>query len=90
MNKAKMQWVAWLSGYTASRFYDAFVSIAQNAKSICIQCGKPIFLDIVEGGGIPDWKTEDGDYGCDYSPETTSEGAGSHRPTKLGDERAHE
>ena len=29
-------------------------------------------------GPGPDWCTEDGDYGCDASPETSEEGVGSH------------
>ena len=34
---------------------------------------------------VPDWKTEDGDYGCGESPETCAEGTGSHMPERLGD-----
>lgn len=42
------------------------------------------YLDIVEGGGVPDWRTDDGDYGCGDSPETNDEGTGGHYPRKCG------
>ena len=42
-------------------------------------------LSIIDGkvgsgytGPGPDWCTEEGDYGCDNSPETCAEGVGSH------------
>lgn len=38
---------------------------------------------IAEGGGIPDWRTADGDYGCDNSPDTSEDGTGGHMPRKL-------
>lgn len=81
----RKQWTDWLRHYGPEKFYDAFVHIAQDAKGQCLNCGHPIFLDIVEGGGGPDWKTQDGDYGCELSPETTEEGVGSHVPVKLND-----
>ena len=62
--KARKEWVAWLEQYGPARFYDAFLRIAQDAKSTCTRCGQAVFLDIREGGGITDWRTEDGDYGC--------------------------
>ena len=76
-------WAAWLRGYGAEKFYDAFMLNAQFAKSTCIHCGEDIYLDIAEGGGVPDWRNKDGDYGCNMSPETTSEGVGSHMPERL-------
>jgi len=82
MKNDKAKWVAWLKTYGADKFYDAFVRIAQGARSRCVFCGQYIFLDIVEGGGIPDWKTASGDYGCDQSPETCLEGCGSHKAQK--------
>lgn len=85
--EAKRAWVAWLAEYGADRFFDAFLRTAQDAEGRCVHCHAPIFLDIVEGGGVPDWRTTDGDYGCDASPDTNSEGAGSHNPTKLGGTR---
>lgn len=78
----RKQWAAWLRDYTPEKFFDAFVYNAQGAKSKCAHCGEEIFLDIVEGGGVPDWKTSDGDYGCSNSPETTDEGTGGHFPEK--------
>jgi hypothetical protein len=79
----KQQWVAWLRNYGIEKFFDAFVSNAQGAKSQCIYCRESIYLDIVEGGGVPDWKTEDGDYGCISSPDTCLEGTGSHFPERI-------
>ena len=76
----KQRWIAWLENYGIDKFFDAFLSNAQGAESICIYCDQPIYLDIVEGGGVPDWKTEDGDYGCIDSPETSEQGTGSHMP----------
>jgi hypothetical protein len=76
-------WCRWLASYGAARFYDAFVAHAQEAESRCTQCGHPIYLDIVEGGGVPDWKTWDGDYGCPSSPDTTSEGTGGHKARRI-------
>ena len=76
---ARRDWIKWLSGYGAGKFYDAFLRNAQGAEGKCQYCGEAICLDIVEGGGIADWGN-DGDYGCIASPETTEEGCGSHLP----------
>lgn len=81
--KERKQWVSWLAGYGAARFYDAFVRIAQGARSTCQHCGEDVYLDMVEGGGVPDWRTASGDYGCYLSPDTCDEGTGSHTPAKL-------
>lgn len=78
----RADWIAWLQGYGAGAFYDAFMVTAQDAASRCTQCGESIYLDIREGGGVPDWRTAEGDYGCDDSPETTAEGVGSHNPER--------
>jgi hypothetical protein len=80
---AQAQWVQWLAGYGAARFYADFLRIAQDAESQCVLCRSLIYLDIAEGGGIPDWRTADGDYGCLESPDTSEEGTGSHVPRKL-------
>jgi hypothetical protein len=82
-DKEKSGWLHWLEGYGADKFYDAFLHNAQGAESKCVHCHLPIYLDIVEGGGVPDWKTQDGDYGCDKSPETTNEGTGGHFPKMI-------
>ena len=82
--KAERQaWVEWLKDYGLGQFFDAFVSNAQGAQSTCVYCREHIYLDIVEGGGVPDWKTSDGDYGCPDSPETCKEGMGSHFPERI-------
>jgi hypothetical protein len=83
MARERAEWVAWLMNYSAAAFYDAFLHNAQGAQSECIHCHNTIYLDIVEGGGVPDWKTEDGDYGCGDSTETTITGTGSHMPKRL-------
>ena len=79
----KDSWVKWLEHYGIDKFFDAFVRNAQDAQSTCVHCRESIYLDIVEGGGVPDWKTSDGDYGCIDSPETCEEGTGSHFPERL-------
>jgi len=81
--------VAWLASVGADKFFDSFMATCQYAESRCVHCGQRIYLDIVEGGGCPDWRTEDGDYGCGESPDTDTVvdgedgGTGSHTPRKL-------
>jgi len=75
-------WIKWFETFGAGRFYDSFVASAQDARGTCRHCGEYIYLDIVEGGGVPDWRTADGDYGCGDSPDTCDEGTGSHIPLK--------
>jgi hypothetical protein len=79
--QSRADWIAWLAGYGADKFYDAFIETAQGAISECVNCGEAIALDIVEGGGVPDWGN-DGDYGCWASPDTGDDGTGSHEPTR--------
>jgi len=81
----RKSWAKWLERYGAEQFFDAFVRSAQGARSTCIHCGEAIYLDIVEGGGVPDWGI-DGDYGCYLSPDTTDEGTGGHEPERDTDE----
>ena len=76
-------WIAWFERFGAAKFYDAFMRNAQYAESRCVHCREPIYLDIAEGGGVPDWRTDDGDYGCGDSPATNDEGTGSHMPVRL-------
>lgn len=80
--RERADWITWLNGYGAGAFYDAFMRTAQDAKSECSQCGEAIYLDIREGGGVPDWRTSDGDYGCWASPDTGEDGTGSHEPER--------
>lgn len=76
-------WVHWLATYGPAEFYDAFMQTAQDAESVCVHCRASIYLDIREGGGVPDWRTAEGDYGCDRSPDTIEEvGVGSHECAK--------
>jgi hypothetical protein len=82
-SKENSDWVKWLQVYGSGKFYDAFIRIAQGAKGKCVNCDEDIFLDIEEGGGVVDWKTEDGDYGCRNSPLNNDEGTGDHVPEKL-------
>lgn len=73
-------WAAWLNTYTAEAFYRSFLLNCQGAESTCIHCGATISLDIVQGGGVPDW-SNDGDYGCGSSPDTIDGGGvGGHAP----------
>ena len=76
-------WASWLNGYGAKKFYQHFIGSSQNAESECVQCGRKIYLDIAEGGGVPDWCTQDGDYGCFESPDTNEDGTGGHVAKKL-------
>ena len=86
---AKADWVSWLKSYGAAKFFDAFIRTAQYAESVCVHCGQKIYLDIVEGGGVPDWGSafkegERGlDYGCHESPDTDAEGTGGHTAKTL-------
>lgn len=88
-SRARAEWIEWIKSYGIGKFFDAFVATAQYAESECVYCGEPIFLDIVEGGGAPDWGTafDDGkpglDYGCSDSPDTNDEGQGSHKAKNL-------
>jgi hypothetical protein len=86
IEKEKTQWVAWLAKYGADKFLESFLRNAHGAESTCTHCDAEIYLDLLEGGGVADWKTEDGDYGCYDSPDTTSEGCGSHIPYRLVDD----
>ena len=74
VESGRADWVTWLESYGAGKFYDAFVRNAQGAQSTCVHCGNSIRLDIVEGGGVPDWNY-DGDYGCEGQGSD-----GSHLP----------
>lgn len=83
--KDRTAWTNWLEGYGADKFFDAFVANAQGALSRCVHCGQEIYLDIVEGCGVPDWSTADelgGDFGCPDSPDTNDEGTGGHFPER--------
>jgi len=81
-DKARRQWRDWIRKVGPSYFYRAFVEIAQGAEGRCTQCKERIYLDVVEGGGVPDWHTANGDYGCPASPDTSADGTGSHQVHK--------
>jgi hypothetical protein len=49
-------------------------------------CKQSVYLDIAEGGGVPDWRTDGGDYGCVDSPDSTDDGTGGHFPIRLADD----
>lgn len=78
----KQQWVQWAEDYDKYDLFDALLHSIQGAKSECRNCHREIFCDIIEGGGVPDWKTSDGDYGCINSPYTNDQGTGGHEPVK--------
>ena len=75
-------WVKWLARYGAENFARSFVETVENAESTCVHCGERIYVDILTGGGCPDWSTEDGDSGCPDSPDTNEDGTGGHVPRK--------
>ena len=80
--KAKKEWLEWLEWYGTDKFLDAFLESVEGSQSVCVHCQQPIYVDIMEGGGVPDWSTEDGDFGCSSSPDTNDEGTGGHCPMK--------
>jgi len=80
--KAKREWVKWVEWYGTERFLNHFLRNVEGAKGCCIQCKQDIYVDVLIGGGIADWSTEDGDFGCHNSPETTDEGMGGHMPER--------
>ena len=83
VSEAKNSWLAWLKRYGARKFLNSFLQNAHGAESTCVHCHQHIYLDLLEGGGVADWKTAEGDYGCEYSPDTCTDGTGSHEPRKL-------
>jgi len=80
--KAQRDWVKWLDGYGAEKFLGHFLRNVEGAKGRCIQCGQDIFVDVLLGGGIADWSTDDGDFGCINSPDTCEDGTGGHMPER--------
>lgn len=88
LQKIRAEWVRWLKSYGPGQLFDAILQNTQGAESQCIHCGQKIYLDIVEGGGVPDWGSAipgvDGlDYGCPNSPDSDDEGTGGHMPRRL-------
>ena len=79
----KKSWLRWLEEYGAERFLDAFLHTVEGAESTCVYCQEKIYVDVLIGGGVPDWSTESGDFGCSESPDTCDECTGSHKPVKL-------
>jgi len=85
-NADRKNCIGWLKWYGAGKFYDAFVQTVQDARGTCRNCQQAIYLDIIEGGGAPDWRTRDGGYSCAEHPDTVRDpdnGVGSHEPIKL-------
>lgn len=78
----KRSWVSWLENYGLLKFLDSFLYNVEGAESTCRYCGEKIYVDVMIGGGVPDWSTEDGDFGCYLSPDTDSEGTGGHLPVR--------
>jgi hypothetical protein len=68
----KQDWLKWLHEYGAAKFLDAFLANVENVESECTKCHEKIYVDVLIGGGVPDWSTADGDFGCtdngDHSP----------------------
>jgi hypothetical protein len=83
LKQDKQNWLSWLQEYGAEKFLDSFLSNVEGAESTCKHCGETIYLDLLVGGGCPDWSTEDGDYGCSDSPDTDEDGTGGHAPQRL-------
>ena len=81
-NKQKDEWIRWMDNYGTRKFLEAFLRNVENAESTCAYCNRTIYVDVMIGGGVPDWSTLDGDFGCAKSPDTTPEGTGGHMPRK--------
>lgn len=69
-------------------FCDARGNLVEMVPGDCLWCGQHVVVGREEAGATnpndPAWKTEDGDFGCDHSPEAGQEGCGSHaRPFDL-------
>lgn len=79
---SKRAWLKWLQEYTPAKFLEAFLTNVEGAEGTCTHCHQYIYVDVLIGGGVPDWSTEDGDFGCDASPDTTADCCGSHMPIK--------
>lgn len=75
-------WLRWCKTYTIERFIRAFLSNVEGAQGTCQYCRRSIYVDVLIGGGVPDWSTEDGDFGCDAAPDTDRDGCGAHMPIK--------
>lgn len=75
-------WLSWLKSYGSAPFLTAFLRNVEGAESTCIYCHRKIYVDVLIGGGIPDWSTDDEDFGCPESPDTNHDGCGSHMPVK--------
>jgi len=80
--KRKREWLKWLESYGNAKFLESFLQNVEGAKSTCHYCRQDIYVDVLVGGGVPAWSTEDGDFGCPRSPDTNSEGTGGHMPEK--------
>ena len=78
----KIAWLDWFKTYGAKQFLDAFLSNVEGAESTCIHCHQKIYVDVMIGGGVPDWSTKGGDFGCYASPETDLDNCGGHMPER--------
>jgi hypothetical protein len=56
-------WVKWFEGYGARRFLESFLRNAHGAQSQCRYCSSAIYLDLLEGCGVADWRTVRGIMG---------------------------
>jgi hypothetical protein len=72
----RADWIQWLKSFGAGKLYDALMATAQDAESRCVKCHGTIYLDIRQGGGVPDWRLADGNYGCGF-------GGNDHMPVRL-------
>jgi hypothetical protein len=76
-------WVKWFEGYGARRFLESFLRNAHGAQSQCRYCSSAIYLDLLEGCGVADWRTVRGDYGCAAAPESDDEAVSGHLPVGV-------
>jgi hypothetical protein len=83
LQRAKADWLKLFKEHGAEKFLDSFLRNVEGAESVCVHCGQKIYVDVLIGGGVPDWSTRDGDFGCDASPDTGKGGTGGHFPRRA-------
>ena len=82
MSSAREDWLVWVRRPgMAEALFDWCQSNLEGVTATCVHCRATITLDAGTGtGGVFDWHTHGGDYGCDSSPESGPDGCGGHTP----------
>jgi len=75
--KEKSGWARWLDNFGPRPFLNHFLRNVEGAESICAHCNHTIYVDVMIGGGVADWSTFDGNFGCQSVRSN-----GSHMPRR--------